>query len=108
MPIGFRFFIAARRVAAVDVLLPSKLDLADFDLGSFLDHEREPDRDGRNLADFGPDGGELAAVLGQQFFHHDFGLLNLGRIVLASGESPTFASLKRSRTSLVVTELRPV
>ena len=64
-------------------LLPSKVNLADLNLGAFLDHKGDADRGRRNRPNLGADGGELASVFGQQFLDRHFGFLDLGGIVLA-------------------------
>ena len=83
MPMGFRFFIALCSSRDLMCLVALELDLADFDLGAFLHHERQRDGGGRNGPHFRADGGELVAVRGQQFFDDNFGVLHLGGIVLA-------------------------
>ena len=66
----------------LDVLVAFKPDLTHLDLRAFFDHERDPDRGGRNLPDFRPDRGKLAAVFRQQAFNRHFRFLDFGRIVL--------------------------
>ncbi len=80
--------------AAIDVLVALEFDLADFDLRTFLDHKGHATAAGGMGRYFGADGGELAAVLGQQFLERDFGLLDLGGIVLAFRTEADFALLE--------------
>ncbi len=108
-PMGFRFFMAARRLAVVDVLVAVEDDLADLDGRAFLDGERDGDGGGRNGLDFGLDGGELVPVLGEQVLQDGFGALDAGRVVLRFlTVMPTLAFLNRSCTSDMVTALRPL
>jgi hypothetical protein len=69
--------------AVIDMLVAAEADVANLDLGPLFDDEGDADGSGRDGTDFGADGGELAPVLGEQFLEHDFGLLDLGGIVLA-------------------------
>ena len=96
MPMGLRFFMAARRVRSGRLLIAVEDDLADLDGGAFLDVEGEGDGGGRDGLDFGADGGELVAVLAEQLLEDDFGALDAGGVVLASTVMPTLSFLKRS------------
>src|SRR6266851_1511404 len=58
-----------------DVFVALELDLAHFDLGPFLHHERDSDRRRRNLPYFRPDGRKLVSVLREQALDGDFRLL---------------------------------
>ena len=69
--------------AAVDALVALKADLADLNRRTFLDDERDRNARRWNRLDFGADGSELVAVLGQQLLQHDFLALDAGRVVLA-------------------------
>ena len=62
---GFRFFIARRRMQAAEVLVAGEADVAHLHRGAFLDVEVHLHRGRRNGLDLGLDGGELVAVLGQ-------------------------------------------
>ncbi len=73
----------ASQFARLHVLVADEGDLADLDLGSFLDHEGQAHRSRRDGTHFGGDGGELAAVRGQQLLDDHFRALHLGGIVLA-------------------------
>ena len=65
------------------MLVAGELDLAHLYRGAFLDVEVDLDGSRRNGLDVGLDGGELVAVLGEQFFEDRLGALDLGGIVLA-------------------------
>ena len=73
----------ALQLATVERLVALELDLADFDLGSFFDDEGQRHGGRRNGPHFRLHGGELVAVRRLQLLDHDFGVLHLGRIVLA-------------------------
>ena len=78
----------AAQVEAAEVLIAGELDLADFDRRAFLDVEVDLHRGGRNGLDVGLDGGELMAVLGEQFREDVLRAHHLGGIVLAlNGET---------------------
>ena len=97
----------AAQNAGVDVLVADEGNLADFDLGPFLHHERDAHRGRRNGANFGADGGELPAVLGQQFLDRDFGFLDFGGIVLAFHRQPDFAFLEAVQHVAVGDRIQP-
>ncbi len=69
--------------AVVDMFVASEADVADLNLGAFFDDEGDGDGGGRDGTDFGANGGELTAVLGEQLLQNNFGLLDFGGIVLA-------------------------
>ncbi len=69
--------------ARLHVLVVLELDAAHLHLGAFLNHEGDGNGSRRNLPNLGADGGELAAVLGQQVLDHNLGALDAGWIVLA-------------------------
>ena len=77
-----------------DVLVALELDLAHFDLGPFLHHERDSDRRRRNLPYFRPDGRKLVSVLREQALDCYFRFLNAGRIILAFHRQADFRLLK--------------
>ena len=65
------------------MLVADKSDLADVNFGTFFHHEGDANLGRRNRADLGAHGGELPAMLGQQFFDRYLGLFDLGGVVLA-------------------------
>src|SRR6266568_7202866 len=71
------------QIARLHLLVALELDDADLYLRAFFDVEGDADGGGRNLADFGCDGSELAAVSGEQFLQYDFRLLHASRVKLA-------------------------
>src|ERR1039458_3227128 len=78
----------------LDILVAFELDLADFDLRSFLDHECEADRSGRNLPQFCANGGELPPVFGKQVLDGNLCLLEAGGIVLTFDHQAYFVLLE--------------
>ena len=80
--------------AVIDVFVAPEADLPNLDFGPLLDDESNAHGGGRNRADFGADGGELAPVLGEQLFEDNFGLLDLRGIVLVLNREPDFALLE--------------
>src|SRR5438105_2438318 len=82
------------QLAAAQVFVALKADLAHFDLGAFLHHKRHAYRRRRNRPHLRPDRGELVSVLALQLFQRDLGLLHFGGIVLALHAQPDFALLE--------------
>ncbi len=80
--------------AVIDVFVAPEADASNLDLGPFLNDESDADGGGRDGPDFGADGGELASVLGEQFLEDNFGLLDLGGIVLVLHRESDFALLE--------------
>jgi hypothetical protein len=80
--------------AALDVLVAVELDLSDFDLGAFFDHERDAHRSGGNISYFCANGCKLAAVFGEQLLDGIFGFLDTRRIVLAFDHQPNLLLLE--------------
>src|SRR5579871_5664045 len=67
---------------SAELIVPFESDVADLDLGTFVDLEDDLKRRGRHLMDVGLDSGELAAALRQVLLQHIPGALHLVRIVL--------------------------
>src|SRR5436190_1944175 len=65
-------------------------DATDLDLGPFTDDESHAHRCRWNRPNFGADGSELVSVFRQQRFDHNFGMLDLRRIVLRFGRKGDF------------------
>ena len=76
------------------MFVAAETDAPDLDLGPFLNDESDADGGGRDGADFGADGGELTTMLGEQFLEDNFGLLDLGGIVLALDRESDLALLE--------------
>ena len=90
------------------MLVAGERDLADFDRGAFLDVEVDLHRSRRNGLHVGLDGGELVAVLGQQFLEDSFGALDLGGVVLALDREADLFLLEAVQNVGCETELLPL
>jgi hypothetical protein len=94
--------------AVAEVVVAVEGDLADLDRRAFLDVEGDADGGRRDGLDFGLDGGELVAVLGEQVLQDiSARLMRVGSYWLSTVR-PTLAFLKRSSTSERVTAFRPL
>ena len=109
MPMGLRFFMAARSVRSPTCLLPRKRMRPTLTLGPSLMTKVTPTAAGGIGRHFGADGGELASMLGEQFLEGRTSafLIFVGSYWFSTA-SPTLRSLNRSSTSLVETAFRPV
>ena len=82
MPIGFRFFHGGPERARGDLLIAGEGDVADLDLGAFLDVEIDLDAGGRDELDILPHRGELVAVLAFELLDDRDGLRDMSLIEL--------------------------
>src|SRR5689334_22738780 len=71
------------KLPAGNFLVAVEPDVADFDLRSFLNNEVDANCRWRNFVNLSADGCELTTMFSKQVLQDDFGVLDLGRIVLA-------------------------
>ena len=93
-PDGPKILHGPAQHAAIYVLVADKLDLTNFNLGSFPDHEGNAYRSRGDGPDLGADGGKLPPVFRQQLLHGDLGFFNFCRIVLTLHRKSYFALLE--------------
>src|SRR5215467_594866 len=77
-----------------NLLIPFETNPSDLNLRTLLDHKRNAYRRGRDLPHLATHNGKLPAMFGQELFNGDFGLLNLGGIILALDREPDFTFLE--------------